>query len=131
MEVYILRDDVCMKFSCCRMPYCVLVTGFVLGLLVILLLGSASALVNPVGPSAGGNRCPLTTPSPDRGGNACYNPPSQPDMRREPHVVVTGRERMEGAAAYGERKISTDRTATSPPQQPHMHQSAGVMVVGH
>ena len=37
MKVYILRDDVCMKFSCCRMPYCVLVTGFVLGLLVIAL----------------------------------------------------------------------------------------------
>ena len=93
MKVYILRDDVCMKFSCCRMPYCVLVTGFVLGLLVILLLllGSASALENPVGPSAGGNRGPLTTPSPTRVGNAWNNPPSQPDIRREPHVVVTGR----------------------------------------
>ena len=36
-KVYILRDDDCMKFVCCRMPHCVLVTGFVLSLLVIAL----------------------------------------------------------------------------------------------
>ena len=54
-------------------------------------VGSASALVNPVGPSAGGNHKPHTTPSPTRVGNAWNNPPSQPVMRREPHAVVTGR----------------------------------------